>query len=583
VTDYQDKFRAENLIGKTLNVEQRQEFDRQVYRIAHKAVRLFKQVPPIYVNQGGILKVCNNWDLFVSKVKSAGQETLDHDFSLACSLIKYVLNQLPKAHREHLLLTFKNYLQNESNEPREDSSEGSMEGLISYILDDVVELANSSRSIQPVRTFRWIGDYNNRNRYGQILIPGSIHPPYWQSLHDDDDHDAPETTKPLTLRDEYRQTYIKTWAKVDKSIRRVQVDEDGLPPLITMAHEAAETELQMQQVVTFIQALVAESAGGQKANSKLPALQETFDRGDPGLFFPFARKQLLTQDQVGPFLQQVVSSLTTLCPGRQVQIEELMIAIVRRIMGDHDAVFPVMHGPAGTGKTYLVQLLADAFTEAGVRTSCIMQPMTQAGGHSQSNNEIAMTIQGTSSRWGDARYGLLYREAFREDVDLVIVVLDEVDKCSLWDYLVTLLDPRQPLQDSFVREYVPSIDMRHKCLFVLSANNLEQISQGGGSPLWSRLTPIEMPAYTVDEVCRLVSQLVLQREGDGDIALEQNVLTLTREIVAKYDIHKLPSFRTLLDRVRRQLFVRRFPFITGVDDTDKLGMQKSRGIGFMCK
>jgi ATP-dependent Lon protease len=251
----------------------------------------------------------------------------------------------------------------------------------------------------------------------------------------------------------------------------------------------------------------------------------------------------------------------------------------RRLLGDEDALYPLLWGPPGTGKTFLVELLGEVFTSAKIVTKSIIQPMTQMG-HSLHNNEIGMTLQGTSSHWGEGRPGMLFAETSRRKTALCLTVLDEVDKCSHFDYLVTLLDPRQPLQDNFVREFFPGVDLRHKCLFFLTANDTSGLSSGANAALWSRLQPIEMPEYSREEIADLVVNLVGRRLADEDKVEKGELQKISRRVMDAYPAP--PSVRTIIDGVKRQLFQRRFPFLRGVDQADRNAAGNGNSIGFQC-
>lgn len=212
----------------------------------------------------------------------------------------------------------------------------------------------------------------------------------------------------------------------------------------------------------------------------------------------------------------------------------------------------------------------------GIKTNYVLQAMTQSGG-SDNNNEVAMTLQGTSAKWSSGRHGILFNKAFHRENQLTLVALDEVDKCYLQDYLVTLLDPRQALQDSFWREFTPQIDMRSKVLFFATCNDVESIRQGGKSPLWSRLLPVEMPGYSVKESIEIVAQLAYERQREGLSMTE--VYLITESVVERYAGQTLPSVRMLIDRVNRELYLKRFPVLQ-----QSLGQRKEyksvREIGF---
>jgi ATP-dependent Lon protease len=146
---------------------------------------------------------------------------------------------------------------------------------------------------------------------------------------------------------------------------------------------------------------------------------------------------------------------------------------------------------------------------------------------------------------------------------LTLVVLDEVDKCDLHDFLVTLTDPMQPLQDNFFHDFVIEHDIRHKCMFFLTGNDLDIIRTASGGALWSRLAPIDMPAYSRAETEELVARLVWRRV-DQTLYTEEEIRTLTGEALLRFPL-EVPNVRTLLNEVRKKLAQKQFPFLQGIE------------------
>ena len=367
---------------------------------------------------------------------------------------------------------------------------------------------------------------------------------------------APDGGPASPVPDPHYEMCLDAWQQSDLG----KGDHD-LPGMLAQAYERAQDEAQVAEIRQAIEHLGRATAGqATGARSKTPIIAEVCRCADPGLFFPWAQdRPEITRE----LLQRAAAELKDLCPGRGSQIEELLIFSGRRLRGDEDARYPLLYGPPSTGKTVILELLAEVLTDCDLPARGVYQPMTQMG-HSVQNPEVNMTLQGTSSHWGDGRPGMLYHEAARRGTQACLTVLDEADKCSQLDYLVTLLDPRAALADNFVREFFPGMDMRHKCLFFLTANDIRGLSSNAA--LWSRVLPIDMPEYSRPEVVELVAALVSRRVDGiqpGEIAATVEQILDTADC--------LPSVRVLVDLVRREIFRQEFDFLVGVDPTASAG------------
>lgn len=516
-------------------------------KVVGQVTSLIKQLPPDYIVRQGKVYKRTVWTEFVAYA----QLGMLADDSFCVNVVIGICAEVFKglSLREKMTFSRKNLsVEHHSNN-----------GAINYIYAQTVVFASSARSQKPFQRVRPLENLG--------LIEGGVSDNWktqwaWPMINE-----AGNIVFESNPKDECR-----------KSCRNI-LGERAVPKLIEKSIALAGTDKDLSEVVSFVKEC-KRSNEFLKAQREKVDMQEEYNAADPALYFSFARKPIITDHEAGPFVEKMFALLTNKCPNREVPIAELLLCIVRRLLGDQDAVYPLLYGPPGTAKTFILEQLCDAFNEAGIRTNYVLQPMTQSGGYSRQNNEVAMSLQGTSSKWGAGRSGLIYANTFREETELTLVALDEVDKCDLHDYLVTLLDPRQPLQDSYWRELLPSIDMRSKVMFFATCNDVEVIRKGGKSPLWSRLTPIEMDSYNHKESIDLVTNLVCQRAILGEQVIEDEISKIATKVVSKYHDRSLPSIRSLLDQVNRQLYVKRFPTLDKALSGQQDDYRSAPGIGF---
>ena len=234
---------------------------------------------------------------------------------------------------------------------------------------------------------------------------------------------------------------------------------------------------------------------------------------DPGLFFPFLaeKRTLVRRDAFEHVFTSVSSSLNELCPHRQREGAALVKLILRRLLGDQHAPYPVLVGGAGDGKSELARQAGEALSQAGIRTSVIFQSMTEKNGLAI-GNQTEMHLLGSDSHYDNGAPGAIFEAAVSSTVDLVLVVLDEADKHhNCYELMIRLLDPKQPLIDIWLAGLSEQFDMRHKVMFILTANDTAPLCLGDNDPLWSRLQAINFTPYTRTQLIDLLT-ILAQRD-----------------------------------------------------------------------
>ncbi|WP_318557161.1 AAA family ATPase [Geobacter anodireducens] len=347
-------------------------------------------------------------------------------------------------------------------------------------------------------------------------------------------------------------TLIRTLISPLIESRAIPLNQAGkLPPMFTHALECAVEPEQRLELITFARELVERVKGSYDDATRQRTVNAIL-ASDPGIFFSFCGRRLSEPERVEAIHASVFERATRAVRGRDELVARLCDFIARRQIGDAAARWPLLWGPPGTGKSYVAGLLANALTEAGIKTACVFQSMTMAMGQGH-DDEIRMALTGSDSHWSNGDCGTLFSAA--RNNELVLAVLDEVDKYPNRGYLVGLLDPKLPLRDTFVKTVAPSHDIRHKVLFILTANDPSILRRGVDDPLWSRLSPLLVPAYSADEIEDIVAWQ-LSRDGVGPYRPEPaHVRRIVRGVLSG---RGKMGLREVEDHVAERLFKERF-------------------------
>jgi len=363
--------------------------------------------------------------------------------------------------------------------------------------------------------------------------------------------DADTTGESVPPRDLAEHCRLRSKALLD-AVRGVEKKDylaaSGLLKILDRAVELASTEEQREQVATFVSRLTRMVVGSPEEHQKQRCLA-ALAGADPGLFFPFCRGAAMPPEEGARFYAALREELNGRIPGRTGVVEQLSTFAARRMIGDRSTRTPLLHGPPGAGKSELANQFAAAATAVGLPTAAVFQSLTQEGTRQEQTD---MALLGSSLHYNNGTTGLVYDTVSDPALRLGVVVLDEADKTNNRDYLVGLLDPKNPLQDHFVREVMPAQDMRHKCLFILTANDTTRLGEGTADPLWSRLDPLHLRPYERDELVDL-----------GTMALTRSVNTpycpsidLARSVIreALDELGDGANFRAILDLANQKLF-----------------------------
>ena len=325
---------------------------------------------------------------------------------------------------------------------------------------------------------------------------------------------------------------------------------DGNFPVVSEAFRHVKKIEDRNAIVDFLQSVEKAVRSSSEEHMKFLTL-DNLHAADPRLFFDFCRSPLISGREAARVLKSLQRTLNQSMPNRKKEIERISKYVVRRLMGDQTVRTPLLWGPPGSGKSELVTQLVKALTEIGIEAKAIFQVMTQETSPLM-QNEGGMRLLGTSRHFSNGTPGDLYTQVSKPDINLGLVFLDEADKTGQRDYLVGLLDPKTPLQDHYVREVIPSVNLRSKSLMLLTANDPSKLNRGDADPLWSRLDPLFLQAYTAEEMIGLAVEVICSDTDNPYQPTRKMVRKLAKETVQQLEAES--SFRAVLDQVNDRLF-----------------------------
>lgn len=306
-----------------------------------------------------------------------------------------------------------------------------------------------------------------------------------------------------------------------------------------------------KQIIKFLKNLFScinsASETGEEAVRVLSKIADT----DPAIFFDFCQKSKVDLQGIRGKLPEVLEIMNERVPGRELQCIEVCMHVFRSLIGDTKTRTPLLCGPPGTGKSLLMREFAAAMTEAaGINVETAFIQLASTMGNANQDN-VSNNLYGISSHYSNGRPGLIYDKASCIDTDLVIVTLDEIDKFHCHDFFVGLLDPENPLQDSFANEIFSNMDLRKKVVFMATANDEGAVMQGA---LGSRLCSLRFPEYTEEEKRDLLVHLILRDETLLSYGATEEFV---EKCVAELDLSDMhDGLRTAIDHVGKKLFAK---------------------------
>ena len=319
-----------------------------------------------------------------------------------------------------------------------------------------------------------------------------------------------------------------------------------------------------------------------KANSdNQPMLRQLVDQMDePGIFLPKYRKPVLED-----LKKRKLRSLYNYCKKHYIGHSDVVLANIvtclsQRLNGSLIAKSPLLIGPPGTGKSYFPSILCEALTNVGITT--LLLKVTCRWGDS-GRESLETMLFGSDAYYANGMPSTLFKEATLKKNRLILVFVDEIEK-GLPDCLpslLKLLDPQEPLEDTFIKGTWPGFqhDTRFKVFVMLAGNNSKTILSI--PELKDRVVLIQLQSYSREQLVEIAVQMAERTFGYNF----RNVCrrSLRRKAHKIIDEHleitgQLPSYRELSNALEMSLIQEHFSFL----QTEKLfhNVPKKRKIGF---
>ena len=247
------------------------------------------------------------------------------------------------------------------------------------------------------------------------------------------------------------------------------------------------------------------------------------------------------RDRESRFLEILKNHLFTRAEDAWMLLKGFGLSMMAR---DH-ATIPVLLGPPAAGKSFLPRVLAQALREVGFKVEFLL---VNAGVDHGLNDEFEMKLLGIDVHWSSASPGEIYR--LSRGADLLIVVLDEIDKKQDRRFFLELFDTGSPLQDRCIRVAAPRMNLRPKVFFIGTANKLTWEDDEAFS---SRVTVFNFEPYTREEKEKMVRSILTKNLDKIPPEIRREIVQILSRWVLDYDLDVRKALglgRTLENLVR---------------------------------
>ena len=186
---------------------------------------------------------------------------------------------------------------------------------------------------------------------------------------------------------------------------------------------------------------------------------------EPGIFLREYRGKM-SKSLDGAFMEELFNLVQERFPGRMHESTMLLMNFLQTFTGSRVRKTPLLVGPPGTGKSYFASALTEALGELGIKA--VIHRICCSNSR-LATEQFEMQVFGTSAHYSNGSPSTLTTQAIKKDCQVIIVLVDEVEKGVQENLssLLSLLDPQQPLQDTFLKEVFPGFehDLRFKTMF----------------------------------------------------------------------------------------------------------------------
>ncbi|WP_282755519.1 AAA family ATPase [Desulfuromonas thiophila] len=337
------------------------------------------------------------------------------------------------------------------------------------------------------------------------------------------------------IKEELQRKYLPLLKKLMSNINTeniCSINNSWNLPVIAKAFDKITSYTNAMELVEFATALFSKAESLEEG--KMGLFLRSVAQADPALFLSYCHTGAVSAEKLVGFHNALVKELKKKLSSRDRFLELLAMQISLSIIAPSCARTPILIGPPGTGKSMMAQLVSEALTAIGCPSETLFINMGQNSARDNSEG-ITLKMLGTQFQYSNSCPGMVFESVSSEKTRFTILVLDEADKADHRNTLIGLLDPKNPLQDYFISQFAPKMDMNRKLIKILTANSESYLNDGGDDPLWSRLVKLEVPPYSTKEKELILTSII--KDNNFFNCTKEEIQKVVEQIVAMNDRH----------------------------------------------